>query len=527
VDEWDYIVVGGGHNGLSAACTLAAAGAKVVVLERQPIVGGLSTSHNYLAEAPDHILSVGAMDDMFMSATSLVDDLGLRSHGHVVRPLQNPYGWVGEDGETLLLSRDYQRTLADVRRFSAQDARTYAELRPALDWLIDTQQLLMTSHPAHPPKKALVRQLLKLAPNRRIRRTVGRLISCTLVEAMAETFESDQMRSLCTYWGSMIGPIDSGGGGVYCVGLAAVHRDPGAVRPIGGMGSVMRAFAAHLSAHGGEIRTEVTVERILVNATGAYGVRIADGTELRARRGVLAAIPPQAAFGPLLEDGVLDVPTRAKVAMLPASGNNSATFKIDLAVAGRVGFPKAEAARARRDDADVRTASLMTGTFAEQIEQILRIRRGETLERPPVYMAILSANDPSLAPAGQDVVYLASNVPARPVDGWEKCKPHYSGLVLASVSRFMSGLEPELGRIETSPADFEAQWATPNGSYFHVDMTLMRLGMNRPARGLGGYTTPVPRYYLAGAGAHPGGGVSGWPGRLAAQTALAASCWTG
>jgi phytoene dehydrogenase-like protein len=130
-DSYDYIVVGGGHNGLSAACTLAASGASVLVLEQRPHLGGLANSGPFLPEAPDHILSLGAMDDMFMSCTTFISDLGLHRYGYRGTPVEAPYGWIGEDGSTLLLFHDLNRTLAEVRRFSAKDARTYADLQPA------------------------------------------------------------------------------------------------------------------------------------------------------------------------------------------------------------------------------------------------------------------------------------------------------------------------------------------------------------------------------------------------------------
>jgi phytoene dehydrogenase-like protein len=220
---------------------------------------------------------------------------------------------------------------------------------------------------------------------------------------------------------------------------------------------------------------------------------------------------------------VLDSATKAKVAVLPASDNNVAFFKIDMATSGRVEFGAANRARQMIDGFDVGSTALMTGTFDEQIRQLHAMRVGDSLEIPPVYMAVLSHHDRSLAPEGQDVVYICADVPAQTRAGWGTSKPWYSKAIMRAVGRHIDGLDTEIGRIETSPADFGTMYGTPNGSYFHVDMTPLRYGMNRPARGLGGYTTPVPRYYLAAAGAHPGGGVSGWAGRLAAQTALAAS----
>lgn len=517
---FDFAVVGGGHNGLSAACTLAQAGASVVVLESRDHLGGLANSGAFLREAPQHVLSLGAMDDMFMSCTSFISDLGLARYGYSGSPVEAPYGWIGEDGSTLLLFHEFDRTLAEVRRYSAHDAKAYADLQPALSWIFEALTAVMPHHPADLPKKDLGKLLLKLAPSRSVRRRLGQIMSSNLIELMAEVFNSDQMRSLGTYWGSMIGPIDHDGGGFYCVGLAAVHRKPGVIRPRGGMNGVMAAMAAYAGERGAQIRTGARVAQVLVSEGRATGVRLADGTEITARRGVLAAVPPQTAYGPLLADGVLDSGTRAKIAILPASGNNSATFKIDMALAGRLRYPKGEAQRRKIDDFDIRKTALVTGTFDEQIRQLNAIRAGESLENPPVYMAMLTANDASLAPRDQEVAYLASNVPAQPRDGWDKSKPWFAEAIMRSVTAHIDGFDTEIGRIETSPADFGEQYAMPNGSYFHVDMTPLRLAMNRPARGLGGYRSPIDSYYHAGAGSHPGGGVSGWPGRLAAETAL-------
>src|ERR1700752_5050032 len=126
MESWDYIVVGAGHNGLSAGCTLAMGGRRVLLVDQLDWVGGLSASLPWVAAAPDHLLSVGAMDDMLMAQTSLTPDLGLERFGYEPVPLPAPYGWLGEDGETLLLFRDFERTLKDIRHFSPRDAATYA-----------------------------------------------------------------------------------------------------------------------------------------------------------------------------------------------------------------------------------------------------------------------------------------------------------------------------------------------------------------------------------------------------------------
>ena len=223
---FDFVVVGGGHNGLSAACTLSASGASVLVLEVRDHLGGPANSGPFLLEAPHHILSLGAIDDMFMSCTPFISDLGLHRYGYSGTAVEAPYGWIGDDGSTLLLFADLDRTLAEVRRYSAKDARAYAELPPALSWIFEALTAVMPHHPAELPKRDLGKLLLKLAPSRSIRRRLGQIMTSNLIDLMADVFESDQMRSLGTYWGSMIGPIDYVGGGFYCMGLAACASGP-------------------------------------------------------------------------------------------------------------------------------------------------------------------------------------------------------------------------------------------------------------------------------------------------------------
>jgi hypothetical protein len=206
--------------------------------------------------------------------------------------------------------------------------------------------------------------------------------------------------------------------------------------------------------------------------------------------------------------------------MIPANAGNTAPFKIDVAVAGRLDYPAG--AQRRRDGFDIRQTTAMTGALEDHVEHMKVPKLGRTLDPPPVYMAVLSAADDTIAPAGQDVLYLHSNVPADPVTGWDQpTKQHYTDLIVRSAERFIAGLDAEIGRVVHTRRDFEDRGSTANGSYFHVDMRPLRLGVNRPAKGLGGYATPVKALYLAGAGAHPGGTINGWCGRLSAQRALA------
>ncbi|WP_220454027.1 phytoene desaturase family protein [Nocardioides immobilis] len=153
----------------------------------------------------------------------------------------------------------------------------------------------------------------------------------------------------------------------YVLGFAGVHRGPGVLRPRGGMSGVARAMQGVLEEHGGELRLSSPVAEIVVADGRAVGVRLQDGTMLRARHGVLSNLAPQVTFGPLLAPEHLTRAEHNRVAMVPSNSINVAAFKIDVAVGGRVGFPAAERRRARRDDADVRKATLMTGTLEDHV----------------------------------------------------------------------------------------------------------------------------------------------------------------
>jgi phytoene dehydrogenase-like protein len=287
------------------------------------------------------------------------------------------------------------------------------------------------------------------------------------------------------------------------------------------MTGLISALRGLLESRGGQIRIGQAVKQIRVSSNRVTGVLLQDGTVLNARRAVLASCAPQIALGELLEENVLDRKARDALKFIPANSFNIAPFKIDVAVGGLLSYPKAEAKRSLRGDGvDIRKTTFMTGTLEDHIAQLRAIKLGKNVANPPVYMAILSSADSTIAPRGQDVLYLHSNAPYEPLGGWPENKAYYSESIRGSAKRFISGLHAEIGAIESTPADFEARFATPRGCYFHVDMIPTRLGANRPAPGLGHYATPVEGLFLAGSGSHPGGGVSGWPGRLAAERAL-------
>ncbi|HEX5805364.1 MAG TPA: NAD(P)/FAD-dependent oxidoreductase, partial [Macromonas sp.] len=394
-NTWDYIVIGAGHNGLSAACTLAQAGRSVLVLEQRAVAGGLSVSGPFAPGAPHHMLSLGAMDDALMAHSPLIDIFGLRQYGYAAVPMDAPYGWMGENGETLLLHKSFDKTVEEIRYFSPKDAQTYQDVRGAIDFVMGGLERFMPHHPARLPKIELGKMLLELATDRKMRKIIQRMLSVNAFEMISETFESDAMRGLWAYWSCMFAPATVQGSGLYLASFGSVHR-AGIFRPIGGMSGMIRAFEQCLAAHGGELRLNSKVDQLLMDGDHVKGVRLTDGQEFTAKHGVLANCAPQVVLGKLLPESASDREFKNKVKFIPANSVAVAPFKIDLAVGGPLHYTKAEAQRKVRDGMDVRKTTFMTGTLEQHIAQHQASLRGEMVDfAPPLYFAIMSANDAS------------------------------------------------------------------------------------------------------------------------------------
>jgi phytoene dehydrogenase-like protein len=243
----------------------------------------------------------------------------------------------------------------------------------------------------------------------------------------------------------------------------------------------------------------------------AAGVELADGTVLEARRAVLAACPPQ--LVPDLAGDALDLAVAARLRRAPGNAAGVGCLTVNVALSGRLELP----AHAR-DDVDLRRPTLFSGTLEEVVEANLRCERGQVPERTTFCLAILSAIDGSQAPEGQDVAQLYAPAPVRSPENPSLGPERLFGAVSAFAPS-LPGLD--IGRFVESPTDLEARTGARSGCIYHVDHLPTRMGPLRPALGAAGYRTPLPGLYLGSAGCHPGGGVSGLPGKLSAAAVLA------
>jgi phytoene dehydrogenase-like protein len=515
VREHDVLVVGGGHNGLVAGCYLARAGLDVLVIERNKFLGGMSITMPLVDEAPAHLLSPGAYEDVYLRASGVVEDLGLARHGF--REIDAAgWAWLGADGSSMVFRSSVDDTARDIARFSRADAERYRELMAAAVSALALQERYGSSHPQRPGAKVLVSVIRSLVGDRRLRSLLASLFTSTAADAVSSTFASTEVRGAFASIATILGSPFDEGSALALLGPAALHH-LGAGRPIGGMGALVASLERCLRSHGGGVRTGNGVTAIKASSGRADAVELDDGTIIRVRRAVVAAIPPQRV--PDLVGDALDATIAERMRAAPANASGIATLTVNVALSGRLELPQHQAMR--HDGLDLRRPTLFTGSFEEVLTASRQAARGELPTAPTWWMAIFTAMDPSQAPEGQDVAQLYSPVPAAPIGGWPAVRAQAAESLVRTISATAPRLpDLEIGRYVETPDDLTARTGTLRGSLYHVDHVPTRMGPLRPALGAGGYRTPLPGLYLSGAGTHPQGGVSGLPGKLSAQTVL-------
>jgi phytoene dehydrogenase-like protein len=508
----DVVVVGGGHNGLVAGCFLARGGLRVLVLEANDDLGGMTLSLPLVPAAPGHLISPCAYENVYLRAGGIVEELGLRAHGYSEHDSAG-WAWLSDDGGSIRFQRDVVATAAEISRFSAADGRAYTELMTVALKVMALQDAYGAGSPTRPSPRLLARAGRTLASDRRVRAGLAAMVTGTAADVIAATFESDAVRGAFASIATILGSPTVDGSGVAVLGPATLHHK-GAARPVGGMGGLVTALAACLRAHGGETRTGARVARVLQEGGRAAGVELGSGEEVPAAIGVVTAIPPQRV--PDLAEEHLGRTISARLRAAPANAAGVATFTVNLALSGRLELPKHA-----RDDADLRKPALFNGAFDQVLDACAQAERGELPQRPPFWAAIFTAVDPTQAPEGQDVVQTYCPVPVVPAGGWEAQRQTATERLLDSAETALPDLRRlEIGRLVESPEDLSERTGTLNGCLYHVDHLPTRLGPLRPALGAGGYRTPLEGLWLTGAGAHPSGGVSGLPGKHAAAALL-------
>jgi phytoene dehydrogenase-like protein len=513
----DVVIVGGGHNGLVAAFYLAKAGFKPVVLERRSTVGGGAIT----AE-----LHEGFRAPILAHHTCVHGDIAsamdLERHG--ANPLFPPTEVFvpGTDGRALILPSDTRRARESLRGFSARDADAWPTYREAMDRIAGVLAPLLTAAPPDidAPDAGELFHLLKAG--RRFRklgeRDAYRLLRwgpMPVADLMDEWFESDLLRAAVAapaLSGTMFGPRSAGSALLLMIQAAHRRLSRNVSRIRGGPGALTAAMARAAREAGADIRTGVSVERIVISEDRVTGV-VASG-EQHAASAVVSAVDPKTTLLCLVDPSHLTPDFRSKVAHYRARGT---TAKINLALSA---LPRFTA----EHDADALAGRIHIGPTLDYLERAFdHAKYGEMSKQPWLDVTIPSVLDPDLAPAGAHVMSIVVHYAPYHLRGadWNAAR----AALLESVLRALEDCAPGIRSLIVAsqvitPADLEREYGFHEGHIFHGELALDQFFTMRPLLGYARYHTPIRGLYLCGAGTHPGGLLTGASGRLAA-TAVA------
>jgi phytoene dehydrogenase-like protein len=517
---FDAIVIGAGHNGLVAASFLAKAGLKTLVLERTDRVGGCARTSEiapgFRCPTLAHVAAI---------APAIQRALALERHGlQIVRPDVDVCAPM-LDGRVLTLWRDPGRAAQEIRACSTRDADRYA---PFLDTVRRISAVLNAALGSPPPSivDPTAGDLIELLQTGRRFRALGkadayrllRWLPMAVADFVGEWFESEPLRATVAAGGglgSFLGPRSAGSTALLLLlGAAEAHPIANGWFARGGTGAVADALAAAALEAGVQIRTDAGVERIEVAGDAADAVTLASGERIAARAIVSSADPKRTLLG-LIDPVHLPPELVRRVQNIRAHGTLA---KVNYAVSALPDIAKQPRAalsgriRLARDVAAIERAfdAAKYGRFADE---------------PWIELTIPSLVDPSLAPQGQHVVSAYVQYAPYCLRGttWDAERNRLGDIVTRTIGRYAPGFEASIvARHVNTPLDLERTYGLTGGHIFHGELALDQLFIARPLLGWARYATPIRNLYLCGAGTHPGTGLNGRSGALAAKAIIAA-----
>jgi phytoene dehydrogenase-like protein len=523
--DTDAVIIGAGHNGLTCAAYLAMAGLRVRVVERRKVVGGAAVTEQF---HPGFRNSVAAYTVSLLNP-KVIADLRLHDHGLRIVERRAQNFLPAPDGRYLLTGEG--RTAASVARLSERDAVAIGDFMRELEEIADViRQFVLRAPPnlverfgfntAHEVANAIGSVGILRGLSLEQQRNLLDLFARSAGDMLDDRFETDLVKALFGF-DAIVGNYAS----PYAAGSAYVmlHHAFGEVNgkkgvwghAIGGMGAITQAMAAAARAHGAEIETGAGVSEVIVERGRATGVVLDDGRTIRARY-VAANVNPKLLYTRLLPAGSL---SPAFLNRISNWRNGSGTFRMNVALSALPSFSALPGA------GDHLSAGIIIAPGLEYMDRAWQDARRFGWSREPVVEVLIpSVIDDSLAPSGRHVASLfCQHVAPQLPDGasWDDHRDEVADLMIATVDRYAPGFAASvIGRQILSPLDLEREFGLLGGDIFHGALTLNQLFSARPMLGHADYRGPLKGLYHCGAGAHPGGGVTGAPGHNAARSIL-------
>lgn len=520
---YDAVIVGGGHNGLTCAAYLAKAGGKVLVLEKRHVLGGAAVTEEL---HPGFHFSVCSYVVSLLRPW-IIRDLDLPRFGLEILPLEasfSPY----PDGRSLCRWSDPEKTRREISAFSQKDAEVYSQFGRVMGQLSRFVKPIIDA-PAHKPTSLNPFELAEMARFGKRFQELGheqrasfvKLMTMSAADLLDEWFESDQLKApmaVSGIIGTFLGVRSPGTAYVllhhYMGEIDGAFRSWGFAK--GGTGAISLAIADAARHFGAEIRTEAGVEGLLMRSGEARGVVLEGGEEIRAKH-VVSGLDPHRTFLKLADPQDLPEDFVKSIRRFKMRGSSG---KVNLAVDRVPEFSS------RPGTGPHLWGDIAIAPSIEYLERAYdQAKYGDFSERPYLNVVIPSLIDPSVAPAGKHIVscfvQYAPYAIKEGAEHWPERREAFGDAVVDTLAEYCPGLkESILYRQVLSPWDLEQEFGLTEGNIFHGELSLEQLAFQRPASGFAHYQTPIPGLWMCASGTHPGGGIMGAPGALAAKAML-------